>query len=176
MSVNKTSDTRESSVAPKSDLEDSQQKEVDNNRRNAGGYSWWKWRRSTDSQDKKSPPKELDNKESRQSVERIDEVINDLEHLNLDVTKDADTSPIDDSIEPQLLESMQNLSVDNTDSAAKNDDSISSELADVSKCSFTNEKYRKTLRLTSEQIVSEFIFFFIKKIEIKSSFFCFDIV
>lgn len=44
--------------------------------------------------------------------------------------------------------------LDNVDGAAKNDDSISSELGDVSKTSFSNEKYRKTLRLTSEQIVS----------------------
>lgn len=44
--------------------------------------------------------------------------------------------------------------LDNVDSGAKNDDSISSELADVSKTCFSSEKYRKTLRLTSEQIVS----------------------
>lgn len=158
MSANKTSDTRESSVTPKSDLDDSQLKDVDKNRRNAGGYSWWKWRRSTDSADKKSLPKDIDCKESQQNVENIDdmkEVINDLDNLNLNTSNKSNAHSIEEFIEPQI-ESVQNLSADNADAAAKNDDSISSELAD-GKSSFCNEKYRKTLRLTSDQIVREII-------------------
>lgn len=165
MSANKTSDTRDSSMTPKTDLDDPQQKDGDNRRNNASGYSWWKWRRSTDSADKKSPPKELEGKELRQSVERTDdmkEVINDLENLNLDYSNDADAdadvNAMAKHIEPPS-ELVQNLSVDNVDATAKNDDSISSELADVSKSSFCSEKYRKTLRLTSDQIVSIIIRF-----------------
>lgn len=162
MSVNKTPDTRENSVTPKNDLEDSQLKEVDKNRRNAGGYSWWKWRRSTDSADKKSLPKDIDSKESKQNIENVNdemkEVINDLEHLSLPIgnPNKSNEDSIEEHIEPQI-ESEQNLSVDNADATAKNDDSISSELAD--KSSFCNEKYRKTLRLTSDQIVRKTFFY-----------------
>lgn len=157
MSVNKMADTRESSVTSKNELDDAQQKDLDNSRRNAGGYSWWKWRRSTESGDKKSPPKELQgSKDSRQSVERVDEmkeIINDLDNMTISGSTAPESKAADDHIELQNA-SLQNLSVDNTDSGAKNDDSISSELADVSKSSFSSEKYRKTLRLTSDQIVS----------------------
>lgn len=159
MSVNKTSDTRESSVTPKNELEDSQLKEVDKNRRNAGGYSWWKWRRSTDSADKKPLPKDIDIKESKQNVENVDEmkeVINDLANFNLNSSNAVNDNSMEEHIEAQI-ESVQNLSVDNADVAVKNDDSISSELAD-GKTSFCNEKYRKTLRLTSDQIVRKFVF------------------
>lgn len=144
-------DTRESSVTSKTDLDDSQQKDaIDSNRRNASGYSWWKWRRSTDSVDKKSPPKEI---ESRQSAERLDEmkeVINDLDSLTIVDSKDIEPNVIEELVEPEEAIA-HNQSID--DPAAKNDDSISSELADISKSSFSNEKYRKTLRLTSDQIV-----------------------
>lgn len=157
MNANKLNDSRESSVAPKTDLDDSQQKDADS-RRNAGGYSWWKWRRSTDSADKKSPPKEMmqDSKESRQSAERshdeLKEIINDLDNMTIDDSNPSEYKAIDIQIESQELPT-QNLSIDPIDGGGKNDDSISSELADVSKSSFPGEKYRKTLRLTSEQIV-----------------------
>lgn len=148
MNSNKISDSRESSViAQKNDSDDSQPKDVENNRQNAKGYSWWKWRRSNDSADKKMPSKELeDRKDLRQSVERVDEmkeIINDLDSMSINVSNAAhelQTAPV------------HNLSVDSAN--GKNDDSISSELADINKSSFSNEKYRKTLRLTSEQIVS----------------------
>lgn len=145
-------------------LNESEQKDS-NRRNNAGGYSWWKWRRSTDSQEKKSPSKEIteDNKDERQSVERTVEEIKDN---NLSDSMNV-ISNVDMLKEEQALDAMNqstheiqnnNLSVDNIDSmddSHKNDDSISSELADVSKTSFSAEKYRKTLRLTSEQIVSK---------------------
>lgn len=159
MNSSKIHDSRESSVTQKTDLDDPQQKDGENNRRNTSGYSWWKWsRRSADSVDKKSPPKELDdNQLSRQSVERVDEmkeVINDLDSMSLD---DGITGSVERSTEfieqPQTAMELD-LSADNGD-IGKNDDSISSELADISKSSFSSEKYRKTLRLTSEQIVSE---------------------
>lgn len=157
MSVNKMADARDISVTSKNELDDPQQKDSDNNRRNAGGYSWWKWRRSTESAEKKSPPKEIqDSKESRQSVERVDEmkeIMNDLDNMTISGSTAPESKAADDQVELQDT-SLQNPSVDNTDSGAKNDDSISSELADVSKSSFSSEKYRKTLRLTSEQIVS----------------------
>lgn len=153
MNSNKSADTRESSVS-KSDMDDSQHKDDDNRRNNAGGYSWWKWRRSTDSTEKKSPSKEIEDiKSTRQSVERVDEmkdIISDLDSLTLgDAT--ATESKLEPLVEAQV--SAQNLSVDN-DLIGRNDDSISSEIADVSKSSFVCEKYRKTLRLTSDQIVS----------------------
>lgn len=152
----KINDSRESSVTQKTDLDDPQQKDTENNRRNTSGYSWWKWsRRSTESNsDKKSPPKELiDDQLSQQNVERVDEmkeVINDLDSMTLDEGGSVDPST-EYITEPQTVSELD-LSADNAD-AAKNDDSISSELADISKSSFYSEKYRKTLRLTSEQIV-----------------------
>lgn len=154
MNTNKTPG-REGSITSKHELDDSQQKDSDNNRRNASGYSWWKWRRSTESADKKSPPKEIqDIKESRQSAERVDEmkeIIKDLDNMTISGSTASESKAADDQMDLQET-SLQNL--DNTDTIAKNDDSISSELADVSKSSFSSEKYRKTLRLTSDQIVS----------------------
>lgn len=160
MNANKMRGTRESSVTSKTDLEDAQQKDaIDNNRRNASGYSWWKWRRSTDSgADKKSPPKEIESKIARQSIERMDDmkdVIDDIANLTIDDSNETElnANAIEELVE-QREASVQDSSIDNIDIAAKNDDSISSELADISKSSFSNEKYRKTLRLTSDQIVS----------------------
>lgn len=168
MSTNKINDSRESSVTQKTDLDDLQQKDAENNRRNNSGRSWWNWsRRSTDSGDKTSPSKEMEDSRhsSRQSVERVDEmkeVINDLENMSLDETGTIDSN--NDYLEPQTTDSA--LGGDNTD-IAKNDDSISSELADISKSSFSSEKYRKTLRLTSEQIVRDsFIMLFLTGFEI----------
>lgn len=154
MSSSKVMNSRKSSVTQKSDLDDTQAKDVENNRQNNGGYSWWKWRRSTDSSEKKSPGKEIldeGGKSDRQSVERVDEmkeVINDLDSMSLgDAAAVADSN--DELIMPQAF------NAENADALGRNDDSISSELADISKSSFTSEKYRKTLRLTSEQIVSK---------------------
>lgn len=160
MNSNKSSDSLEGSVTQKTDLEDPQQKDSENSRRNNGGYSWWKWRRSTESADKKSPQKDgindindiNEDKISRQSVERVDEmkeIMNDLSNLSIDETQ---SGTADEAIEPQTSSI---LNAENADVIGKNDDSISSELADVSKTGFCSEKYRKTLRLTSEQIVSD---------------------
>lgn len=160
MNSTKNSDSREGSVTQKTDLDDPQQKDSENSRRNGSGYSWWKWRRSTESAEKKSPQKDIndiddinESKMSRQSVERVDEIkeiINDLTNMSIDEPQHS-LNTADEAIEPQTS-SM--LGADNADILGKNDDSISSELADVSKSSFCSEKYRKTLRLTSEQIVS----------------------
>lgn len=165
MSASKINDSRESSVTQKTDLDDLQQKDAENNRRNNSGRSWWNWsRRSTDSGDKKSPSKEMDESiSSRQSVERVDEmkeVINDLDNISLDDTGTIDPNDYNSSkiiyLDQQTTDSA--LGGDNTD-IAKNDDSISSELADISKSSFSSEKYRKTLRLTSEQIVRNYLIY-----------------
>lgn len=158
--------SRKSSVAQKSDMDDTQSKDAENNRQNNGGYSWWKWRRSTDSAEKKSPAKEILDESGKperadQSAERIDEmkeVINELDSMSIDnsasgaatATAATGTEANDDE-----LNDSHALNADNTDVMGRNDDSISSELADISKNSFTNEKYRKTLRLTSDQIVSK---------------------
>lgn len=151
MNSNKSPDSREGSVSQKIDLDEPQAKDAENNRQNARGYSWWKWRRSNDSVDKKSPPKEHDDRTNlRQSVEHVDEIkeiISDLGNLSMN-----ESNTIDES---QTV-SGQNLSADSNNVTGKNDDSISSELADISKSSFSNEKYRKTLRLTSDQIVREY--------------------
>lgn len=150
--------SRKSSVAPKSDLDDAQSKDVDNNRQNNGGYSWWKWRRSTDSAEKKSPAKDIldeNGKSERQSVERVDEmkdVIKELDSISLEDTPTGAAAAVVETNDDELIDS-QLLSAENADIVGRNDDSISSELADISKSSFTTEKYRKTLRLTSEQIV-----------------------
>lgn len=152
MNSNKINDSRESSVTQKPDLDDPQQKDAENNRRNNSGRSWWYWsRRSTD---KKSPSKDMDESQSsRHSVDRVDEmkeVINDLDSMSLDGTGAVESNNdfLDQGVDSTLVADM-----------AKNDDSISSELADISKSSFSSEKYRKTLRLTSEQIVSNSDYF-----------------
>lgn len=166
MDKNKMSDTRESSITPKTDMDDEHQKDV-NSRRNVSGYSWWKWRRSTDSVDKKSPSKDMpDGIESQtQSVDgtademKDDQMISDLDTMTIiDGSKLETKLPNDEHIELSLKE-MQHLDVHHAELITKNDDSISSELADVSKSSFPSEKYRKTLRLTSEQIVRSIFFF-----------------
>lgn len=154
--------SRKGSVAQKSDMDDGQSKDSENNRQNNGGYSWWKWRRSTESAEKKSPVKEIldeSGKPESQSAERVDEmkeVINELDSMSLESgtagAGAAGTEPNDELIDSQAL------NADNSDVMGRNDDSISSELADISKSSFTTEKYRKTLRLTSEQIVSRMHF------------------
>lgn len=162
--------SRKSSVTQKSDLGDTQSKDAENNRQNNGGYSWWKWRRSTDSAEKKSPPKDIlgdSGRSERQSVERVDEmkeVIHELDSMSIDDAVTAATAAgaggagssvanISESNADELIDP-QGLTADNADAMGRNDDSISSELADITKSSFTSEKYRKTLRLTSEQIVS----------------------
>lgn len=102
--------------------------DTENRRTSAGGYSWWNWRRSTDKAASKSP----DQKKSSHSPNKIEQ--NKADDLEQFITsRDVEDSYTGDN---------------------KNDDSISSELADISKISYANEKYRKTLRLTSEQIVS----------------------
>lgn len=152
--------SRKSSVAQKSDMDDSQSKD---NRQNNGGYSWWKWRRSTESAEKKSPTKEIldeSGKLEHQSAERVDEmkeVINELDSMSLDNAAAGGAGAVLAETNEELIDS-QALNADNADIMGRNDDSISSELADISKSSFTNEKYRKTLRLTSDQIVSKMPF------------------
>lgn len=180
MNSSKLINSRKSSVTQKSDLGDVQSKDVENNRQTNGGYSWWKWRRSTDSTEKKSPPKDIlddSGRSERQSVERVDEmkeVIHDFDNMTIaDKTAagvgsttasfDASTAVtnVPDSNVDELIDS-HTLNADHADVLGRNDDSISSELADISKSSFTTEKYRKTLRLTSEQIVSELLNFRVK--------------
>lgn len=173
MSSSKMISSRKSSVAQKSDMDDTQSKDVENNRQNNGGYSWWKWRRSTDSAEKKSPAKEILDESGKperidQSADRIDEmkeVINELDSMSLDnsasgegaaaaaAAANANAATVVGANDDELNDSHA-LNADNMDVMGRNDDSISSELADISKSSFTNEKYRKTLRLTSDQIVS----------------------
>lgn len=145
-------------------LTDAEQKDnvQSNNRRtNASGYSWWKWRRSTDSNDKNSPPKDLDRRDSKtgrsisEDMERtVSTTINEDSSKQLD-GQSMDTDEFDlNGMDTVPAQNTDHDNFDSVDSNNKNDDSISSELADVSKNSFSNEKYRKTLRLTSEQIVS----------------------
>lgn len=140
-------------------MDDTQSKDVENNRQNNGGYSWWKWRRSTDSAEKKSPAKEILDESGKPTeiADRIDEmkeVINELDSMSLDHSASGAGAGanVTETNDDELNDS-QALNADNTDVMGRNDDSISSELADISKSSFTNEKYRKTLRLTSDQIV-----------------------
>lgn len=165
MSSHKMISSRKSSVAQKSDMDDTQSKDAENNRQNNGGYSWWKWRRSTDSAEKKSPAKEILDESGKperidQNAERIDEmkeVINELDSMSLDNSASgAGAATLTETNEDELND-LQALNADNAeaDVMGRNDDSISSELADISKSSFASEKYRKTLRLTSEQIVSQ---------------------
>lgn len=170
MSTSKLTNSRKSSVTQKSgDSGDTQSKDNENNRQTNGGYSWWKWRRSTDSAEKKSPPKDIlgeSGRSERQSVERVDEmkeVINELDSMS--VSDDAVTAAAAGTNDAfiaaetnvdELIDSHA-LNTDNADVLGRNDDSISSELADISKSSFITEKYRKTLRLTSEQIVSKML-------------------
>lgn len=72
--------------------------------------------------------------------------------------KSTSNSPdklIDTSPDKADLQNLSGFSVADSDIAdPKNDDSLTSELNDISKNSLTNEKYRKSLRLTSEQIES----------------------
>lgn len=116
---------------------------VENRRNNAGGYSWWNWRRSTDNAGKKSLPNLADNKNT--NIISVEESI-EVKTENLDLSLPTDKFHDDLSLREisDDLDAMDN----------KNDDSISSELADISKNRYLSEKYRKTLRLTSEQIVS----------------------
>lgn len=155
-------------------LTDADQKDAtqSNSRRgNASGYSWWKWsRRSTDSNDKgMSPPKDLEARDvtklSRQVFEGVE--INEGNELENKIIQ----SPETEEFVMKSLPEIETSNADIADSINKNDDSISSELADVSKNSFSNEKYRKTLRLTSEQIVSHSTIYVIV-IKIKVFFFC----
>lgn len=162
MSSSKMINSRKSSVAQKSDMDDTQSKDAENNR---SGYSWWKWRRSTDSAEKKSPAKEILDETGKpergdQSADRIDEmkeVINELDNMSLENSASgaaAATAATGTEANDDELNDSHALNAD-TDVMGRNDDSISSELADISKSSFSNEKYRKTLRLTSDQIVSK---------------------
>lgn len=97
---------------------------------NTSGYSWWNWRRSTDNAGQKS---------ASQSPEK----------KALDTSKPS----IDESIDlPTSMTLTDKINLDAVDT--KNDDSINSELNEISKNSFMHDKYRKTLRLTSEQIES----------------------
>lgn len=96
------------------------------NRRNTAGYSWWSWRRSNDKSGKSSDKSISSGQPKDENAEFKDE----LKEFN---------------------ESQQNQLFGEEATINKHDDSISSEL---SKSSFTMEKYRKTLRLTSEQIKS----------------------
>lgn len=112
---------------------------------NTGGYSWWNWRRSTDNAGPKSPsesPEKLTDAEALDaSKATIDESIDEATSMTLT-----------DKIDTQNASGISGTDLDAIDN--KNDDSINSELNEISKNSFMNEKYRKTLRLTSEQIVS----------------------
>lgn len=121
---------------------------VDNNNRrssNGGGYSWWNWRRSTDNAGQKSasqsPDKLIDAKTVDASKPSIDESIS--VETSMTLTDKVDT-PNASGISGTDLDAIDN----------KNDDSINSELNEISKNSFMHDKYRKTLRLTSEQIES----------------------
>lgn len=146
------------------DAEQKDSAQSNNRRSNASGYSWWKWRRSTDSNEKNLPQKDLeqrDTKLSDQILENTEGSDND-NSIKIKLQNDQSMETEEFELNGTDVYSLRNVGIenlDNVDSSAKNDDSISSELADVSKTSFSNEKYRKTLRLTSEQIVSCHIVF-----------------
>lgn len=127
--------------------EASEQNEKDQNdkrRANAGTYSWWHWRRSNDNADKILPPNSSNKNDTDKNIQNIIE----------EKTESIDVSTSMVTCEASKLESSRENSLEIDGLDPKNDDSISSELADINKNSLSNEKYRKSLRLTSEQIVS----------------------
>lgn len=107
-----------------------------NKRRNStgGGYSWWNWRRTTENVDQKSAS---------------DKLTQDAMNPSIDENGEVETSM---TLSDKFDTTMNSADLDAAD--GKNDDSFCSELIDISKNSFMNEKYRKSLRLTSEQIQS----------------------
>lgn len=161
MSTNRSHGAEGGSMKPSEGDNESEHKNSDR-RNNTGGYSWWKWRRSTDSQEKKLPLKDTDDEkqtidggveaESKQSTFDYLDAIKDVE-LN-------DEKPADDSEFISTDYQVQDISSDTISAAQlddgdKHDDSITAELDVANKKPITSEKYRKTLRLTSEQIVSD---------------------
>lgn len=142
-----------------------------NDRRNtAGGYSWWKWRRSTDSQEKKPTPKDADDADDRDDKDDKDRSTVVCETETKEAT-DQPTMAAADGVETTVpeaaatepttpmdyqLRSIGAAPFDETPlDGSKHDDSITAELDLMNKKGGgAVEKYRKTLRLTSEQIVS----------------------
>lgn len=163
---NKGSGTEAGQSKQNINLTESEQKasvQSNNRRSNASGYSWWKWRRSTDSAEKILPQKNLDQRDTKlnhQISENTEE--NSNENSVKIMTQNVQTMETEEfQLNGTVDFTSRNVGIenhDNVDSAIKNDDSISSELADVTKVNFSSEKYRKTLRLTSEQIVSVSLF------------------
>lgn len=122
---------------------------------NHRNYSWWHWRRSNDNADKKSPPKTLEENAQRSQSIGLDEG-KEVNPTDSAESTTAGFTPIKeiDSNDVFIEQNTSMEAIDAIDNNSRNDDSISSELANISKASGTSEKYRKTLRLTSDQIVS----------------------
>lgn len=140
-------------------MTDNESEHKNNDRRsNTGGYSWWKWRRSTDSQEKKLPIKDdIDDKKTTEGAEiEIKQVYEQLKPMQgVDL---YDQGPMEPEFSSSTDYELRNINADAIDVSPmddgdKHDDSITAELDAVSKRINTSEKYRKTLRLTSEQIV-----------------------
>lgn len=146
---------------PMKQMDNESEHKLSDRRNNTGGYSWWKWRRSTDSQEKK-PPKDADDEKNKsidisetemketpyQPMMAASENIDNTDQ-ELDVPEFA--SPIDYQLRDISSEPFKEIPLD----GSKHDDSITAEL-DVANRNAGGavEKYRKTLRLTSDQIVS----------------------
>lgn len=120
------------------------EKDQNDKHRNGAGYSWWHWRRSNDNADKKTPSNSPDKNDTDRNVQSILE----------EKTESMDASMSMVTCENSKLESSRENSLESDALEHKNDDSISSELADINRIGANNEKFRKSLRLTSEQIVS----------------------
>lgn len=123
-------------------------KEQSDDRRNnvANTYSWWHWRRSNENTDKKTPSNSPDKNEAQKNIQSIVEEKTD--------SMDASTSMI--TCEASKFDSSRQNSLENDGLEIKNDDSISSEIAEINSSCNNNEKFRKSLRLTSEEIVSAY--------------------
>lgn len=145
MNANKTSSTSSTLNVNKSKLggDTSEQIEKDqNNKRHTStaSYSWWHWRRSNDNADKKSPSSSPDKNNTGKNIQSINE----------EQTESIDLSTSMVTCEMSKLEPSRENSLESDVMEHKNDDSINSELANIN----NTEKFRKSLRLTSEQIVS----------------------
>lgn len=116
---------------------------VDNNSRrgSVGGYSWWNWRRSADNAGQKSVSQLADTKALDATKPMVNESIDEETSMTLT-----------DKVEEQNTSDINGADLDAADN--RNEESINSELNEINKQSFLNEKYRKTLRLSSEQIDS----------------------
>ena len=136
--------------APKNsqkDLNESNKSGSSAGRASGSGYSWWSWRRSNDNNTER--PKTGINDKSMDNLEEPELSSNRTMFPEGSLISKLDDSPLDGEPPGDCLDD-----VDACDT--KHDDSLNSELADINQISFgANEKYRKSLRLTSEQIVSE---------------------